>query len=47
MSLTAEQAVRLFALSKDVCRRVFEELVEGEVLSRRYETTLLAHTPCP
>ena len=37
MSLTADQAARLFALPTDVCRRVFEELVVAGVLSRKWE----------
>jgi hypothetical protein len=37
MSLTPDQASRLFALPADVCRRVFDELVEAGVLSRRWE----------
>ena len=42
MSLTADQAARLFALPKDVCRRVFEELVEARVLSRQWEGKYVA-----
>jgi DNA-binding IclR family transcriptional regulator len=37
MSLTSEQAARLFALPKDVCRRILEELVAAGVLSRKWE----------
>jgi hypothetical protein len=42
MSLTADQAARLFALPKDVCRRVFEELVDAGVLSRKWEGRYVA-----
>lgn len=42
MSLTADQAARLFALPKDVCRRVFEELVEAGILSRKWEGQYVA-----
>jgi hypothetical protein len=37
LSLTADQAARLFALPPDVCRRVFEELVQAGVLSRKWK----------
>ena len=37
MSLTADQAARLFAIRADVCRRVFEELVQAGVLSRKWK----------
>jgi hypothetical protein len=37
LSLTADQAARLFALPADVCRRVFEELVRAGVLSRKWK----------
>ena len=37
LSLTADQAARLFALPADVCRRVFEELVQARVLSRKWK----------
>jgi hypothetical protein len=37
MSLTPDQASRLFALPADVCRRVFDELVDAGVLSRKWE----------
>ncbi len=37
LSLTADQAARLFALPTDVCRRVFEELVQAGVLSRKWK----------
>lgn len=35
MSLTADQAARLFALRADVCHRVLEELVHAQVLLRK------------
>ena len=37
LSLTADQAARLFTLPADVCRRVFEELVQAGVLSRKWK----------
>ncbi len=42
MSLTPEQAARLFALPKDVCRRVFEELVTAGLLIRKWEGRYVA-----
>ena len=42
MSLTADQAARLFAIRTDVCRRVFEELVQAGVLSRRWKDQYVA-----
>jgi hypothetical protein len=42
MSLTADQAARLFAIRADVCRRVFEELVEAGVLSRKWKDQYVA-----
>jgi hypothetical protein len=42
MSLTADQAARLFAVPTDVCRRVFEELVDAGVLSRKWEGRYVA-----
>jgi hypothetical protein len=42
MSLTAEQAARLFALRPDVCARVFEELVAAGVLLRQREGKYVA-----
>jgi len=37
LSLTSDQAARLFALPTEVCRRVFEELVQAGVLSRKWK----------
>jgi hypothetical protein len=37
LSLTANQAARLFTLPTDVCHRVFEELVQAGVLSRKWK----------
>jgi hypothetical protein len=42
MSLTADQAARLFAIRTDVCRRVFEELVHAGVLSRKWKDQYVA-----
>jgi hypothetical protein len=42
MSLTADQAARLFAIRADVCRRVFEELVQAGVLSRKWKGQYVA-----
>ena len=36
MSLTPDQAARLFAIPAEVCRRVLEELVQAGVLSRKW-----------
>ena len=42
MSLTADQAARLFAIRTDVCQRVFEELVQAGVLSRKWKGQYVA-----
>ena len=42
MSLTADQAARLFAIRTDVCQRVFEELVQAGVLSRKWQGQYVA-----
>jgi hypothetical protein len=53
MSLTADQAARLFATRTDVCRRVLEELVQAGVLSRKWKDQYVAalgsarYTPWP
>ena len=42
LSLTADQAARLFAIRADVCQRVFEELVQAGVLSRKWKDQYVA-----
>jgi len=42
MSLTPEQASRLFALPADTCRRVLDELVQDGSLSRKWEGQYVA-----
>ena len=42
MSLTPDQAARLFAIPAEVCRRVLEELVQAGVLSRKWEGQYVA-----
>ena len=42
MSLTADQAARLFTIRPDVCRRVLDELVEAGVLSRKWKDQYVA-----
>jgi hypothetical protein len=45
MSLTPEQAARLFALPADMCRRVLNELVQHGALTRREDRYVTASTP--
>jgi hypothetical protein len=42
MSLTADQAARLFAVRPEVCQRIFEELVDAGVLLRKWEGQYIA-----
>jgi hypothetical protein len=42
MSLTPEQAARLFALPSDMCRRVLDELVQEGSLTRGWEGNYVA-----
>ena len=42
MSLTLEQAARLFALPADVCRRVLDELVQEGSLTRGWKGNYVA-----
>jgi hypothetical protein len=42
MSLTSEQAARLFGLPADMCRRVLDELVQDGSLSRKLEGQYVA-----
>ena len=37
LSLTPDQAARLFALRREVCHRIFEELVRDGTLRRRWD----------